>query len=200
LFVVSALVIGRFRERYDELRMPISLLAVGNYGWFQIANFVVSGMLMIAFALGLRTVLAGRGSTWAPRLIAIVGVGLVGAGLFPTDPGRGFPPRNQAEQGPTVHGHLHDVFSIAVFVGLPLAMCSLARNLSDRGESGWPRFLTACGLALAAGFVVIVVAFNADVWLADIAGLLQRLWVAIAFGVLSLVALRLLRGLSSHAL
>jgi Protein of unknown function (DUF998) len=199
LFVVAAVIIGSSRDLYDQLRMPISLLAVGNYGWFQIANFVVCGTLMVTFALGMRTVLTGRGSTWGPRLVAIVGLGLVGAGFFPTDPGQGFPPGDQAEQGPTLHGHLHDVFSVAVFVGLPLAMFVLARNFSDRGARGWTRGLTICGVALATGFAVILVAFNTDVWLADIAGLTQRLWVAIGFGVLSLVALHLLRGLPNQA-
>jgi Protein of unknown function (DUF998) len=167
LFVVAAVAIGRFRDRYDEVRMPISLLAVGNYGWFRSPTLSYVAHLMMASALGMRTVLTGRGSTWAPRLIAIVRLRLVGAGFFPTDPGRGFPPRDQAEQGPTLHGHLHDVFSIAVFVGLPLALCALAGNFSDRGVHGRKRFLTVCGLALALGFAVIVVALNTEVWLSD---------------------------------
>jgi hypothetical protein len=192
-FVIAALVIGSFRDRYDQLRLPISLLAVGNCGWIQIANFVICGMSMFALAQGTRTILTGRGSTWGPLLIAIVGLGLVGAGIFPTDPGRGFPPRGQAEPGPTLHGHLHDVFSLAVFAGLPATTFVLARYLSDRDARGWARSSTICGVALAIGFAVILVAFNTDVWLADVAGLIQRLWVAIGFGFLSLVSLLLLR-------
>jgi hypothetical protein len=189
--VLAALVIGSFRDRYDQLRLPISLLAAGNYGWIQTANFVICGVSMFALAQGTRTILTGRGSMWGPLLIAIVGLGLVGAGLFPTDPGRGFPPRGQAEPGPTLHGHLHDVFSIAVFAGLPSTMFVLARYLSDRDARGWARCSTICGFALATGFAVILVAFNTDVWLADVAGLIQRLWVAIGFGFLSLVNLHL---------
>jgi hypothetical protein len=198
-FVVAALVIGSFRGRYDQLRLPISLLAVGNYGWMQIANFLICGMSMIALAQGARTILTGRRSTWGPLLIAIVGLGLVGAGIFPTDPGRGFPPHGQAEPGPTMHGHLHDVFSLAVFAGLPATMFVLARYHSDRDSRGWARCSTICGVALAIGFVVILVAFNTDLWLADFAGLIQRLWVALGFGFLSLVCLHLLRVLTAGA-
>ena len=198
LFVLVALVIGSFRNRYDQLRLPISLLAVGNYGWIQIANFLMCGVSMIALALGTRRILTGRGSTSGPLLIATVGLGLVGAGLFPTDPGRGFPPRGQAEPGPTLHGHLHDVFSLGVFAGLPSTMFVLARYLSDRGAHGWSRCSTICGVTLATGFAVILVAFNTEVWLADIAGLIQRLWVAIGFGFLGLVAVRLVRVLPSQ--
>jgi hypothetical protein len=199
LFVIAALVIGSFRERYNQLRLPISLLAVGNYGWIQIVNFVVCGLSMIALALGMRTILTGRGSTWAPLLIAIVGLGLVGAGLSPTDPGQGFPPGGQAEPGPTLHGHLHDVFSIAVFVGLPATMFVLARHFDERGELGWARCASICGVALAAGFIVILVAFNSEVWIANVAGLIQRLWVAIGFVFLSVMALHLLYVIPSEA-
>jgi hypothetical protein len=193
LFVLVALVIGSHRARYNPVRLPISLLAVGNYGWMQIANFVVCGVGIVALALGLRRIITERGSTWAPLLIAVVGLGLVGAGLFPTDPGRGFPPRGQAEPGPTLHGHLHDVFSVAVFAGLPSAMFVLARHFHDDRSRVWARFTMACGFALAIGFGVILVAFNAEGPLADIAGIIQRLWVAIGFGCLSLVALHLQR-------
>jgi hypothetical protein len=197
--VIAALVIGSFRDRYNQLRLPISLLAVGNYGWIQIANFVVCGVSLIALALGLRAILTGRGSTWGPLLIAVVGLGLVGAGLSPTDPGLGFPPGGQAEPGPTLHGHLHDVFSIAVFVGLPAAMFVLARHFDDRGERGWALCASICGVALVAGFIIILVAFNSEAGLANVAGLTQRLWVAIGFVSLSVMALRLLYTIPSDA-
>jgi len=199
IFLVAALIIGRFRDRYDELRLPISLLAVGHDGWMQIVNFVVCGLSLVVLALGMRRILTGRGSRSIPILIAIVGLGLVGAGLFPTDPGRGFPPRDQAEPGPTLHGHLHDVFSVAVFVGLPATMFVLARYFRDRGAVRWARGSTLCGAALAVGFALILVGFNTEVWIADIAGLIQRLWVAIGFGFLSVVAIHLLHDVTGDA-
>jgi uncharacterized protein DUF998 len=199
IFVLAALIIGSFRDRYSQLRLPISLLAVGHNGWMQIVNFVVCGLSFLVLALGMRSILTGRSARWVPVLIAIVGVGLVGAGLFPADPGLGFPPHGQAEPGPTMHGHLHDVFSVAVFAGLPWTMIVLARYFRDRGAAGWARASMICGVVLAVGFAVILVSFNTGVWIADIAGLIQRLWVAIGFGFLSAVALHLLRDAAGNA-
>ena len=47
-------------------------------------NLILTGILVIAFSVGLRRVLAtGRASTWAPRLIGVYGASLVGAGHVP---------------------------------------------------------------------------------------------------------------------
>ena len=59
LFLVVALLLGAQRSRYDATRMPISLLAVGRDGWTQIANFVVCGVLVVAFAVALHLTLEG---------------------------------------------------------------------------------------------------------------------------------------------
>ena len=53
LFVVIFLVEGATRTGYNPLRHPVSSLALGNFGWMQTANFIVAGLLMVAFALGL---------------------------------------------------------------------------------------------------------------------------------------------------
>jgi hypothetical protein len=71
-------------------------------------------------------------------------------------------------------------------------MFVLARNFRDRGAHGWARGSWVCGVALAIGFAVILVAFNTEGPIADVAGLVQRLWVAVGFGWLSLIALYLL--------
>ncbi len=43
-------------------------LALGPYGWLQVANFVLFGLLLIVFAIGLhRGVAAGRGRQSVPR-------------------------------------------------------------------------------------------------------------------------------------
>jgi len=45
------------RTGFDPSRHPLSLLSLGNLGWIQIANFVVTGALYLAYAAGLRQVL-----------------------------------------------------------------------------------------------------------------------------------------------
>ena len=66
------------RDGFDLGRHPISLLSLGDLGWVQIANFIVTGVLYVACAVGLRrTLRAGRGATWGPRLVGALGVGLI---------------------------------------------------------------------------------------------------------------------------
>jgi hypothetical protein len=70
-------VAGAMREGYSALHQPGSLLSLGPGGWLQIANFVVTGLLMVACAGGFwRALHSGRGATWAPLLVAIYGIGL----------------------------------------------------------------------------------------------------------------------------
>src|ERR1700704_6470561 len=93
LFTIVAVIEMLTRSGFDLRRHDLSLLSNGSLGWIQISNFILAGALTIAAALGMRRVLRfGRGSTWAPILIAIYGLGYVGAGVFVADPMNGFPP------------------------------------------------------------------------------------------------------------
>ena len=57
------------RDGYDLTQHPISMLSLGELGWIQIVNFVLAGLLSIAFAVGMRRVLhSGRAGTWGPVL------------------------------------------------------------------------------------------------------------------------------------
>jgi hypothetical protein len=65
LFTVAWIIEGVMRPTYNPLRHPISALALGDLGWTQIANFIVTGLLTLAFAIGLRRALRPPGgSTW----------------------------------------------------------------------------------------------------------------------------------------
>lgn len=82
LFVAVFLVEGARRSDYGPPRHPVSSLAVGEYGWVQIANFLITGALMLAFALGLRLALRRYGGgPGQPVLIGLFAVGLIGAGF-----------------------------------------------------------------------------------------------------------------------
>jgi hypothetical protein len=78
------------RDGFDIRRHALSLLTNGNLGWIQILNFVLTGLLVIAGAFGMRRALRwGRGRTWGPLLLGVHGLGLIGAekGLFPSGNG-----------------------------------------------------------------------------------------------------------------
>ena len=194
LFVAVFLVEGATRADYDPLRHPVSSLALGDHGWTQTANFLVAGLLTLAAAAGLRRVVPpGRGSTWGPLLIGAWAVGLLGAGVFVTDPVSGYPPgtpdrllRNSWQ------GALHDLFSLVAFAALGAACFVFGRWFAARGQRGWAIYSVVTGIAFVVAFVVSSAGFAQVAGLVDLAGLLQRVAVTVGFGWLTLLTVRLL--------
>jgi hypothetical membrane protein len=110
-FILIFLVEGWLRPNYDWLREPVSALSQGPRGWVQQTNFFLSGALLVAYAFGLKAVLAPVNSTWTWLLIFFYASALIGAGIFITDAGRSSNVRTRA-------GVLHDLFSTVVFFSL----------------------------------------------------------------------------------
>jgi hypothetical protein len=143
------------REGFDLSRHGLSLLSHGDLGWVQTTNFVVTGMLVVCLAGGVRRLPTpgGRGHAVAP-LLALSGAGLVLAGAFRVDSYGGFPPFPAGVSTRRVpwEGFAHDVgTALAINAGL-LACLVLARRFGRTGHRGWARYciLTALvGAALA---------------------------------------------------
>jgi len=95
------------RDGFRPTFHPLSLLALGEGGWVQIANFVITGLLLVGAALGLHRV---AGPRTVAVLTALMGSGLVIAGVFVTDAGAGFP-AGAPEGAPAMswHGAVHEV-------------------------------------------------------------------------------------------
>src|SRR5579864_741463 len=97
VYVIAALAQALLRPGFNLAHDDVSLLSNGSLGWIQIANFVVTGLMVIACATGMRRALAGgRSALWAPLLIGLYGLGLIAAGIFVADPMYGFPPGTAA--------------------------------------------------------------------------------------------------------
>jgi hypothetical protein len=79
------------REGFDLGRHPLSMLANGPGGWIQTANFVITGLMVIAAAAGLRRVLR-PGARALPWFLGGFGAAMIVAAAFPADPVDGFPP------------------------------------------------------------------------------------------------------------
>jgi hypothetical protein len=195
LFVLAFLVEGATRAGYDPLRHPVSSLALGDHGWMQTANFVVAGLLTLAFAAGLQLALwPGKGSTWGPLLIGAWAIGLLGAGIFPTDPVSGYPPGAPDQlPGYTWHGALHDHFSLPGFVALAATCFVFGSRFAARGERGWALYSAVTGVVFVVVFALASGGFGQTEGLVGFAGLFQRVAVTVGFGWLTLLALRLLR-------
>ena len=156
LFMGVYLVQAFTRQGFDVTRHPASVLSNGDLGWIQVTNFLLSGLLVIAAAIGMRRMLhPARAGTWAPLLIGLSGVGLLLGGLFVADPMDGFPPGTPA--GPpaaiTTNGLLH-------FVGAALGFCAwigacfvFARRFAALGQRGWAVFSAVTGAYLLAAFL-----------------------------------------------
>jgi hypothetical protein len=85
-FISVFLIEGMLRPGYRPLRQPVSALAIGPRGWIQRVNFFITGFLALAYVPGLHAALAAYGNSWwPPVLVAIFGLGLIGAGIFVTD-------------------------------------------------------------------------------------------------------------------
>jgi len=140
------------RRGFDPLRHEWSLLANGHLGWIQIANFVLSGLMMVTAAVGLRRAM-GRSGRWAPRLWAGYGLGLVSAGIFRADPSLGFPPGTPAGPGAVSwHGMLHLVSAMIGFGCLIASCVVLARRMSAEGRRGWAACSWGTGVVFLAAF------------------------------------------------
>jgi hypothetical protein len=175
------------RHGFDPGRHPLSLLSLGQLGWIQIANFVVTGALLVACAVGLRHVLhRGRGGTWGPWLVGAFGAGMILAGVFVTDAGAGFPPGAPAG-APKLswHGALHEVGYLLALVSWTAACFVFRGRFATLGQRGWAR---AC-VATVAAFLVL------SGW-PDWNSLSIRMVIATAvqFGLVAAVAARLRRG------
>lgn len=154
LYVCVALGQALTREGFDLRRHAWSLLANGEHGWIQIANFVVTGLMTVAAAVGLRRALApGRARTWAPLLIIMYGASLVGAGIFRADPAQGFPVGAPEATTMSWHGMLHFLTGGVGFLCLIAACFVLATRFArdDQRRLAW--FSRVTGGAFLAGFM-----------------------------------------------
>lgn len=150
------------REGFELQRHASSQLALGDGGWMQSLNFLVAGLLMGAFTLGLHRALQGQpGGRWAPWLMAVFALSHVGVGLFSTDPAFGFPPGPDTPPGlpaydqASFHAVLHSLFGFVGFIALAAACAVLAWHFHRRGERGW------CWLALLPTVTVLAISVYA---------------------------------------
>jgi hypothetical membrane protein len=201
-FIAVFLLEGAARAGYDPQRHPVSSLAIGERGWVQRANFLLAGTAIAMFSRGVRPMSPDRtqGSEWDARLLGLAGLGLVGAGLFSTDPVFGYPADAplRLEQY-TAPGHLHNIFSLLFFVGVPGACLVEARRHAGAGGRAWSAYSLLSAAVMLATFVLAGVGFNQDPRLVRRAGVLQRLSVASGLVWVMLRALRLWRATQEDA-
>jgi hypothetical protein len=197
LFVVVFLIEGATRPGYSAWRNYVSDLALSNQGWQQVANFIVCELLVIGFAVGLRRVLrTGTASVWGPLLLGIFGLGLVVAGLFPTDPGRDYPPGAPLNGTPTTfHGWVHGINAIPVFLILAILPFVLARRFAEEPDTvGWATYSRIVGAVIIVTFLGgnVIGPLSEHGVIPPLSGLVQRVQLVTGWTWISFTALRLL--------
>jgi uncharacterized protein DUF998 len=193
LYLVVGLVQAFTRPGFDLTRHDLSLLSNGDLGWIQATNLVVSGLLVVAAAVGMRrAVRAGRGRTWGPLLVGVYGLGVVGAGFFSADPAMGFPPGTPANAGAVSwHGLMHLVCGGTGFLSLIASCFVFARRFAGQSENGWAVYSAITGVVFLAGFVGIA-AGSGRGWA------ILGLWIGVvaAWAWITAMTVRLMRGLA----
>jgi hypothetical protein len=142
LWTVVALAQAATRDGFDLTRHPLSALSTGSLGWLQITNFVLAGILTIIGASGLRRALPG--TTWAPRLVRISGIGMVASGALVMDP-VGTP------GAMSWHSFGHMVAGTVTFGCLIAACYVLGRHFSRAGDRSYAIASRVAGTALLVG-------------------------------------------------
>jgi hypothetical membrane protein len=175
------------RPGFDIKHLAISSLSLGDLGWIQIANFEITGLLAIACAVGLRRALrGGRGGTWGPVLIGVLGVGTIVSGIFNPDPAFGFPPGAPAGMPETMstHATIHTIASMASFASMTTACFVLGRAFASIGRGKWAIYCVASGILVP---VLLVLGLSTKDWV----GVFLAVMVAIGFGCISAASARL---------
>jgi hypothetical protein len=173
------------RTGFSFARHPLSVLANGPAGWVQTANFVLTGAMVIAAAVGFRRVLGPKSGALSAFLGAY-GAGMLVASVFHADPMDGFPAGTPL--GPptslSTSGLVHFAAGGLGFICLGIGCLLAARTLSRRNSRSLAR------LSLVSGLIVLVGFFSAaipnfspvlGIWIAVVVG---WLWLAILSGYL----------------
>jgi hypothetical protein len=173
-FVLVFISDGFLHPNYSQMSQMVSFLSVQTNGWIQIANFVISGLLLIAFAIGffqrMQPVIQKRHLLGISMLLFLVGAGLVNDGFNVTAlPG----------QPLGLHGSLHVLGFLVIFASLIAASFLTGRQLLKvpawRGY-GW--YSIIAGLITLLSFFALIVIM---VKLPAIAGLINRAVIIEAF-------------------
>ena len=186
VFGVLVVVGGALQEGYSHASQTISELGgvEADRPILQNLNFLVTGLLVMAFALGLhRDIGRGRGSVAGPLLIGLFGLNAaVAQSLLPCDPGCEFE---------TLTGTMHNVTGLASFAAVVAGITLVSRRFRD--DPVWRSFATPTRLTAAAGLLALIawIGIGKGAGVDSVDGVLQRLFLSIVLGWIGVSAARL---------
>jgi len=189
LWTVASLV----RPGYDQLNQYGSELGSGPNAFIMNTNLVVTGLLIVVFAAGLfKNIRGGRWTQMGSILLLVFGAGEVAGGLFPCDSGCPTAAQSFTQLA-------HNIDAVIAFSAIALApfLVSLGLNRDDHWKV-YRSYSLLTGL-LAIGLLLIFAAAIFGYF--GYVGLFQRLFLAVPFLWIEVVAKRLFRIVShDHSL
>jgi hypothetical protein len=148
-YLVTGVTLALTRTGFDVSRHALSQLMLGDFGWAQTVNLILSGLMTLAAAVGAGRAMRGsRGATATSLLVGIFGACLVASGVFPPDPMAGFPP-GSTSTGASPSGILHLAFGAIGFLSLAAATFVVATRYTNRGAV----LSRAAGIVITLGFL-----------------------------------------------
>ncbi|MCM3746425.1 DUF998 domain-containing protein [Paenibacillus pasadenensis] len=193
LFFVVSIVQVMMRSGFDIRRHAISMLSLGDAGWIQSANFMLTGCLGIVAAIGISRQLRGdRMGVWGAILIGLYGVGMIVAGIYPPDAGLSFPPGASVEMPARMSSTalIHSAAFFTSFICLVAACLMYARSFAVRRNRAWMSYCIATGTLSPA-----LIAAGAS--MSNGIGVVMAIAGMLAFGWVSALSLRLMPKLSN---
>jgi hypothetical protein len=175
MYLAVGLAQAFLRQGFDFSRHPLSVLANGPGGWVQVANFLLTGAMVIAAAIGVRRAV-GPTSRAAAFFLGAFGVSMIVAAVFRADPMDGFPVGTP--KGPptsmSTSGFVHFAAGGLGFVCLGVSCLVAAWVLSRRKMSSLARLSLFSGLVVLLGFFGGVAIPHSSpvlgIWIAVVAG------------------------------
>jgi hypothetical protein len=180
-YVVFGLVLAITRPGFDLTKHALSLLTLGDLGWLQRTNLILTGLMAIAAAIGiLRAIRNGRGLAMGV-LVIVYGGGLILSAIFTPDPVAGFPPGSSGGEF-TLSGILHLLFGALGFLAIAVAAFAHAAWSRSIGAPGRAPVSIVLGIVVIIGFVggAALSSNSFGVALLWIAVLAQFTWLALA--------------------
>lgn len=181
VYVLLDIIAQALPPHYNPISQPESDLGVGPYGWIMSLNFIVRGLVALALVAGLRRAVSpvawsGLGLT----LLLVWAVGDLLLAIFATD----VPPH-----GPTLHGAIHFLVAIVIFVMVAVGELLLASRLA--ADARWAA-LRPVLLAIAIEALVALVVLLFHPARAQIDGLVERVFLGLALLWMLVVGVRLM--------
>src|SRR6185369_2292104 len=141
------------RDGFVFAKHPLSVLTNGPGGWIQTVNFVLTGLMVVAAAVGLARVLGpkSRATAW---FLGAYGASMIVASMFKADPVDGFPPGTPIGPPTSISttGLIHFAAGALGFTSLAISCFAAGRAMRRRKMLSLARLSLFTGLAVVLGF------------------------------------------------